>query len=525
MNSKAIIAKNINIDKSYNNVLSYTENDMLSLINNANNKIAESNNCSFIKHNRTLYTDFTYADCLDATYIAFQNPDYSNKWFFAFIDDIEYKGDKNTEIFFTIDSWSTWYSYWNVKNCFVVREHVNNDTIGANLTPEDISIDGVVCKNVTQITGLDDCYICVMSNWNPSLNNASGDGYNDVIQYNRNVFGNALFFFDLSEAGVYNLSHFIYIVNKQGHIEDLHDMFIVPKKVVKSTDLTLTSFVYGLPEITCAFYSLDYDNSMLDDIITESITVAKNTSFTGFTPKNNKCFCYPYNYLYVTNNIGSNNIYRYEDFSTANCVFDLQLALSIGVSGRLVPKNYKGFINNNDESLTLAKYPTCSWSADSYTNWLTQNAVNIAQNVVGVGVSALSGNALATAGGIANIFGQFYKAQLLPEITGGQTTGDVNYGHTDNNFKICQMHAKVEFLRQIDDYFTKYGYKINRLKNPNITGRRNYNYIEISNDSEIGFGDVPNKYMEEINNICRKGVTIWHDNSNVGDYSVNNDII
>lgn len=122
-------------------------------------------------------------------------------------------------------------------------------------------------------------------------------------------------------------------------------------------------------------------------------------------------------------------------------------------------------------------------------------------------------------------FGQFYKSQLLPEITGGQTTGDVNYGHTDNNFKICQMHAKVEFLRQIDDYFTKYGYKINRLKNPNITGRRNYNYIEISNDSEIGFGDVPNKYMEEINNICRKGVTIWHDNSNVGDYSVNNDII
>ena len=58
MNSKVIIAKNINIDKSYNNVLSYTENDMLSLINNANNKIAESNNCSFIKHNRTLYTDF-----------------------------------------------------------------------------------------------------------------------------------------------------------------------------------------------------------------------------------------------------------------------------------------------------------------------------------------------------------------------------------------------------------------------------------------------------------------------------------
>lgn len=32
---------------------------------------------------------------------------------------------------------------------------------------------------------------------------------------------------------------------------------------------------------------------------------------------------------------------------------------------------------NEDESIALGKYPTCSWSSDSYTNWLAQNSLNM----------------------------------------------------------------------------------------------------------------------------------------------------
>ena len=31
--------------------------------------------------------------------------------------------------------------------------------------------------------------------------------------------------------------------------------------------------------------------------------------------------------------------------------------------------------------------------------------------------------------------------------------------------------------------------------------------------------------MSEINNACRKGVTIWHNHDNVGNYSLDNSII
>ena len=49
--------------------------------------------------------------------------------------------------------------------------------------------------------------------------------------------------------------------------------------------------------------------------------------------------------------------------------------------------------------------------------------------------------------------------------------------------------------------------------------------IEIGMNESIGYGSVPSKYMEEINGACRKGITIWHDHSNLGDFSLNNTIV
>ena len=87
------------------------------------------------------------------------------------------------------------------------------------------------------------------------------------------------------------------------------------------------------------------------------------------------------------------------------------------------------------------------------------------------------------------------------------------------------MSIKSEYAKMIDDYFTKYGYQVNTLKVPNIIGRQNWNYIQIANDDEIGNGSVPSSYMEEINNAVRRGITIWHNHSNIGNYSLNNPIV
>ena len=210
---------------------------------------------------------------------------------------------------------------------------------------------------------------------------------------------------------------------------------------------------------------------------------------------------------------------------------------------------------NEDEALPLGKYPTCSWSSDAFTNWLTQNSVNILtqianipiQNVMGTlnnGIStagqAMSGNAMGaiangvtgtlnnsinTANQVAGLIGQFYQASLLPNISGGNCVGDVMWSADKNGFMYREMRVKTEYLQIIDDYFTRFGYKINRLKVPNITGRTYWNYVEIAPNEEIGEGDVPANYMEIINNACQKGVTIWHNHANIGNYNLNNTIV
>lgn len=137
----------------------------------------------------------------------------------------------------------------------------------------------------------------------------------------------------------------------------------------------------------------------------------------------------------------------------------------------------------------------------------------------------LGGQATSISSSIGGLIGKFYQASLLPNIASGQATGDVAFANNKNVFTFRKMRAKTEYLKVIDDYFTRFGYKINRVKTPNITGRTYWNYVEIGSSEDIGYGDVPSKYMEEINNACRKGVTIWHNHENVGNYSLNNTIV
>lgn len=123
------------------------------------------------------------------------------------------------------------------------------------------------------------------------------------------------------------------------------------------------------------------------DSKTENYTIQKITSFSGVTIKNNKCFCYPYNYLLISNNIGNYNIYKYENFSNStHATFTSNMSVSIGCSGKIYPTNYKGIESNDEESIPMAKYPTCEWSADAYTNWLVQNSVNIWTSIMQKGI-------------------------------------------------------------------------------------------------------------------------------------------
>ena len=539
MNSKILLVKNIHIDRQYTNVLSYSETQMLELCQA--NLVAQADNYSFLRPTGSIMAGFTYAQCLQANYIAFQNPDYSNKWFFAWIDDVIYKGDKNTEITFTVDAWSTWFDKWQKKTCFINRQHVLNDTIGNNLIDENLNVGDVIQEQETTDSSYSNefgYWVGIMSGYTPTDGQSSGgNNYSGISILNNVISGLDLFLFKItSRADLFNIVLFIARTNDDGKIEDINNMFIIPNACINSSILNQHTFPYALgsTSINCVYYTVPMSgDTQVFNPVTFNTSISKRHSFSNFTPKNNKCYVYPYNYLLVTNNQGSENIYKYEDFSGNKCVFENQLAVSIGISGRIVPKNYKGESYSYDESLPLGKYPTCGWSGDAFTNWLTANAVNIPSQIVGNVIGSVtqfaSGNVVggltSVANTVANTIGQFYQASLLPNIKGGQAQGDISFSGNSMGFTFREMRVKNQFMQIIDDYFTRFGYAVKSLAMPNITGRKYWNYVEIGANEEIGYGEVPAKYMDTINNACRRGVTIWHNHANVGNYSLNNTIV
>ena len=569
-NSRIILAKNINLDRNYKNVLNYTESQMLNLVNA--NKIGESNFNSFIRQNgNTIPTNFSYNQALQANYIAFQNPDYSQKWFFAWIDEIVYKNDSNIEIKYTIDAWSTWFEKLQLKNCFIVRETVADDSIGLHTIPEDLNVGEVVQEGLVEDVSFGQefgYWIAIQSNWKPNDNVGSGGSqFSGISVYNNTVSGVELFLFKIGVSNEIidardfsNVTLFILRTLGDRHIEDIQNMFILPNRAIDESEIVLhtatVTTVDGSPSFS--WYTANY--SVLPNI--SEIEIDKITSFNGLNIKNNKCFCYPYNYLFVTNNNGNHNIYKYEDFNTNKCKFETQFAITIGGSGRIVPKNYKGMTSCDDESLPVGKYPTCSWSSDAFINWLTQNGVNIVSNLAltagGIAAAVATGGAsvpltaaimagtataeqtaqynnaqlnqgmsigLSASKTIAGTIGSFYQASLLPNIQIGQNSGDVLWSCDRNIPEFRQMRVKDEYIQIIDSYFSRFGYKVNRLGTPNLTSRTYWNYIEIGQGEQVGFGEIPSVYLQVINRAFETGVTIWHNHTNIGNYNLNNTIV
>ena len=101
-------------------------------------------------------------DIYDCNYMMFQNTNFGNKWFFAFITSVEYVNNTVSEIAFEIDVMQTWYFDYELKECFVEREHSVTDEVGDSLTDEPVELGSIVCSSILT-TDLFNDYMAVVA--------------------------------------------------------------------------------------------------------------------------------------------------------------------------------------------------------------------------------------------------------------------------------------------------------------------------------------------------------------------------
>ena len=469
-----------------------------------------------------------FDDLLSYNYVMYRNDVYSSKWFYAFIDHMEYLNDNVTAISISTDVWQTWQFDLTFKRTFVEREHVNEDTIGTNTIDEGLEVGDYLINSSTTIkpdktvTDSDGnainwiLPICFQTTELPGDLSEAANFYNS--EYNR-IFSGLYYF------GCMSLTQARSIINyydTQGKADAIISIFLAPKE-----------FFGGSKKVTGGGKTIYVPaNSAYLSTLHDTVTITRPTTLNGYTPKNNKLFVYPYSYLYVTNNTGIDTTFRYEDFASATPKFYMAGALGQGCTTRLCPVDYKsGTAENFEYGIAGAKYPICAWASDYYTNWVTQNAVNnglsIASGALSAGVNFSYGNYVGAASSllssVGGVMAQHYQAQVHPDQARGNTNQSDILPGWERYFTVDCMSVRAEVARSIDEFFTMFGYKVNRMKVPNLTGRRNWNYVKT-----IGCyidADIPQEDLEMIKGMFDKGITLWHNPSTFVDYSQNNDII
>ena len=531
-NSRAILAKGIRLDRNYQNILDYSESSMINLV--TSKQVAAFNNCSFIRNEDAIDLEVAYGTALQSDYLAFQNPNYSNKWFFAFIDKVEYKGERNTRIYYTVDVCSTWYDYWTAQKCWVIREHANTDNAGDNLVPENIELGEFVCNgDRVMLTDNRAIRYCLISTAKP--NATTKYVYNNLCGV---ICSGQLFVFKYAAQ----FANFILAMSDAGKLDAISQAYIVPDSCFNfDDDLTLHDDLAPNAEEEKLYYTFNGASAPY----TDDVNISRPNSLNGYTPVNKKLLTAPFCSIVVTNNAGSATNYAYEYFSNPTaCKFRSRFMPVVGASIITLPCDYKGVPYNYNEAITGAKFPALQWTGDTYTNWLTQNAVNIGLGVVSDGIglakSAIAlnnGDIKSAASGvesvgvsIVNQMSELYKHSLVPmTIRGSSNIGDVMAGLKELSTYAFRMSITSQFAERIDQYFTRYGYATNKLKLPNQTGRATFNYVQIAAGENIGYPSanfsVPPSDMEIINNAYRSGVTIWHNHDNIGNFDLANGII
>ena len=462
----------------------------------------------------------TYDDIIQYNYCMYQNDKWSDKWFYAFVKEVIYDNPGMCYIKLETDVWQSWCFDITFKKSFVEREHVNSDNYGENTIPEGLETGEYITGYSFDSTAIGEAHIVMGTTISPVDGSTSVTGgiYGGIYS------GLKYYVFE----DYTSLNNALYRIADNGHSDSIVSLFYCPDWITNYDTATFTNGIAPVPESNS---EVNKSSGLLIPL--------HPTQIDGYTPKNKKCFTYPYISYLVSNNAGGSITYRLEDFYYNEDTYtagELQIfgTCCPGASIRLIPKYYKvkdiTFAEeyNNEYGLTGGKFPVASWGNDTYTNWLTQNAVNIGLDTIGNTINIASAQTttgiLSGVMGILGSVGEIYQHHFNPiQARGNINSGDVTYTLGKLTFSGYLMTVKNEYIKVIDNYFSMFGYKVNTVKIPNITGRTNWNYVKTIGCNILG--DIPQNDIEKIKEIFNNGVTLWHNPTYFLDYSQNNTIV
>lgn len=568
-NSDVVLCRGVPIESDYRHTLYF---DSIAAQNNYffSKAFKQFHNVSYQRERRNVITlEIPATQVYACNYLMFKNTSYGEKWFFAFVNSVEYVNDNVTDIYYELDMMQTWMFEYTLSQCMVEREHSVTDKIFENTKPENIGYGELMCgvsQNLLSSRGLLGEYACVIT----SKPYSSGDLPIKLYSQFCPVYGyigssedmNTLVQ-DFVNAGWQDAILSVTVGNKlmaQGAGEETFFQMpkIVPKEDFKFVCYGVTSGIY------------------------EGEEQFKDQLPNGYKPRNKKLFGYPYNQLWISNNQGTVNEYRYEDFKIdKDGFFHMEVAAS-GISSPecvLYPLDYRGVAKYYDHALVLTGYPTVPWIGDTYKAYMAMNRNQIDNAVFTQGANGIMNTLSAFVGGAMTVnnaadmlqaakadasnagktVSQTTKTGLRQQATGGifsaigtagtsvvdyMTTvwqveaklkdvsnippnvgglsgaGSVTNALSRFDYSTYYMCVKPEYAEIVDKFFDMFGYNTCTVKVPNTHSRPHWNYVKTVGCEIQGF--LPQEAANIIKAVYDRGVTFWKNGDEVGNYTLDN---
>lgn len=497
---------NIPFDMEYKNIVDFSTGDRQAYFNG---KLANYyQNILHVEKNGSVVVPLNVGELKNVNYVRYNNNNGEGD-IYAFIINKKFINQGATRLDLKVDTWQTNLNNYVLKDSFVVREHSTSDEIGENVLPEPITGNRLIAHSKKNLFSGTYKTLVVLSKPLKNDEHLTTNIYNKPACNYYVVDKNSLTYFlmGIDSMGLADtVIGCYYLIIKTGY--NLSDDFEM--QVVDNDDVE----------------SVTYNRILSVHTLTDTEHHAINNDLDGYTPKNKKMFTYPYNYMSITDG-ETEQIYRYEYFKNIdNITFRRETIIDSSPSYFIAPQQYNGEVVNENECFIYNKIVMPPTNSDSYMNYIAENRNSITLGLItSMGATALgvaTGNPMALVGGVgglattvANHVDKENVVEKQKQRMSDMTPLAVNMG-----ISLIQKCLSSEQARMVDEYFTKFGYKTMLSKQPNLSSRPIFNYVELL---EPNIYNVPYEDLTEFKNIF-SGVTIWHNGNNYLNYSLENGV-
>lgn len=491
-------------------------------------------NFNYIKKDNTIVVPDEVDNLYNCNYIMYQNSNFGMRWFYAFINRMEWASNGSTRLYVSTDVIQTWFFDIKYYQSYVDRCHSDTDVVGDNIVTEDFTTGDGGGYQVAGHTDLAPDGIAIFAT-------ASYSGESKTGSVNSGIY-----------SGAQNLSDFH--IDNPG-VGTILDAYI--KNGTATAVIKLQQYPYKLKTAPM------------------TLTFSKApSSINGYTPVNKKLLSPAFITCFMS---------MYGQECTFNPAFINGSAVSIKVSADLTSGTISAFVENYSSSdiSTIAMFaaiPESGWAYNQYKNEYNlhsaSNAMYIrrsrenrdfgmynamlqgvggAMQVAGAAIDALNPLTYATSkgafgvasGALSGTSTILNASKALGQITGGydevsQDLAKINESYNapatgssaaSNGYIATGKTAltygykvpPLDLVKRCDKYLSVYGYKQSEYRTINLHARLNWTFIKT-----VGLnasGNFPDEDMKIIKNAFNNGIFFWSYTAAFGNFDQPNPIV